>query len=104
MSQDEPTGRPEPEANQPAILPTSTLAQGKVATAVGPRDVNVGGNVAGDIITGDVIHSYLTGTRTNFPHFTVGIENFLTTYLGSPEKPVPFGGRACELACTRATG
>lgn len=65
---------------------------------MGERGVYVDGNVEGNIHTGDVIIYYLTGTHSTFLQFTVGIENFFTTYLGSPEKPVPFGGRARELA------
>lgn len=88
---------PDPE---PVYTPTPQVivsAQGEGAIAVGPRGVYVGGDVYGDIYTGDVINYYVTGTQTFFPQFTVGIQNFLTNYLGTDKKPIPFGGRDQQL-------
>lgn len=73
-------------------------AQGEGAVAVGPRGVYVGGDVYGNIHTGDVINYYVTGAQTFYPQFMVGIQNFLTNYLGTDEKPVPFGGRDRQLS------
>ena len=76
----------------------SVAAIGDGATVVSERGVLVTGTNQGTINTGDTINYYVNGAKSKLPHCTVGIENFLTTYLGTKENPVPFGGREEEMA------
>ncbi|MDW8233435.1 MAG: hypothetical protein RMJ54_11690 [Roseiflexaceae bacterium] len=61
------------------------------------RQVTISGDVRNSvIITGDynvVIQNLIAPVRRLPTDYATRIENFLLTYLGTPERPVPFGGR-----------
>uniref|UniRef100_UPI002ACD9CC5 hypothetical protein n=1 Tax=Chloroflexus sp. TaxID=1904827 RepID=UPI002ACD9CC5 len=65
------------------------------------RTVNIQGIVSGSpIITGDAntVIQYLTAPIRRLPmDYASRIQDFLTLYLGTPERPVPFGGRDDKL-------
>lgn len=85
--------KPEPKDEH-----SSDSAQGGGAMAIGPRGVYVGGNVYGNIITGDIYNYFIDGTRFYMPEFTTAVKNFLYNYLGDEDNPVPFGGRDDAVA------
>lgn len=62
--------------------------------AGGERSVAMGGNVSNSaIITGDVFIQFVIFPvrRVRFD-YAVNIGDFLHSYLGTPQNPVPFGG------------
>ncbi len=65
----------------------------------GERSVAIGGNAQGNIIlTGDILIQTITqGIRTLPTNYATKIENFIHAYLGTPQEPVPFGGRDAAL-------
>ena len=70
------------------------------------RSVHIGGLVSQSaIVTGDanVVIQYFTKPVRSLPtDYAAHIEEFLTAYLGTPERPVPFGGREDALAALDA--
>ncbi|MCS6993056.1 MAG: hypothetical protein NZP74_04425, partial [Anaerolineales bacterium] len=73
-------------------------------TASGDYSVAIGGDVNGsNVIVGDhnritqIIQFLLTPIRRLPTDYAARIENFLRLYLGSPNEPVPFGGREDAL-------
>ncbi|KAA3664077.1 MAG: ATP-binding protein, partial [Chloroflexi bacterium] len=99
-----------------------SLISGEAAQAIFQQQIH-GDRVQGDKIAGDkitignissravvavgpgatainiqvIIKQIFAGTETLPFENVVGIQNFLTTYLGTDEKPVPFGGRDQQL-------
>jgi hypothetical protein len=62
----------------------------------GDRAIAVGGNVSGSIlITGD--HNVLEGITSLPTDYKARICNFILEYIGTPQRPVPFGGRQADL-------
>ncbi len=62
----------------------------------GDRAITVGGNVSGSIlITGD--HNVLQGITFLPTDYATRIRNFILEYIGTPQRPVPFGGRQADL-------
>ncbi|MCP4544320.1 MAG: ATP-binding protein [Chloroflexi bacterium] len=64
------------------------------------RNVAIAGP-GGIAIVGDhnvVIQQLTTGVRSLPTDYATRIRNFITEYLGTPEQPVPFGGREADLA------
>ncbi|RZU23546.1 hypothetical protein [Streptomyces sp. BK239] len=67
-------------------------APGPARTAVTAGDVR--GLVVGD---GNVVHQHFLGGITRLPtDYAQRVGNFLVEYLGTPGRPVPFGGRQRE--------
>ena len=62
----------------------------------GDRAITVGGNVSGSIlITGD--HNVLQGITFLPTDYATRIRNFILEYIGTSQRPVPFGGRQADL-------
>ena len=62
----------------------------------GDRAIAVGGNVSGSIlITGD--HNVLEGITSLPTDYKARICNFILEYIGTPQRPVPFGGCQADL-------
>lgn len=55
----------------------------------------IGGNVSGFLHIGDVV---VRGIERLSLDYAGRIQNFFAEYLGTPEQPIPFGGRQTELA------
>jgi len=65
-------------------------------TMTGDRAIAVGGNVSGSIlITGD--HNVLQGITFLPTDYAMRIRNFILEYIGTLQRPVPFGGRQADL-------
>lgn len=63
------------------------------------RDIHFHGPAQGTIIGnyGTVIQHFVEGINSLPTDYSVRIENFITEYIGTPEHPVPFGGRDTSL-------
>jgi hypothetical protein len=62
----------------------------------GDRAIAVGGNVSGSVlITGD--HNVLQGITFLPTDYATRIRNFILEYIGTSQRPVPFGGRQADL-------
>ena len=95
-----------PHVNWPPVpddfeLPES-LAGGE--TAVPTNQYHVYGDaIQGDKVEGDKVAGhkitvqFVEGITRLSPPYANRIQNFLDTYLGTPENPIPFGGRNDEL-------
>ncbi|MCC7361894.1 MAG: hypothetical protein IT317_20590 [Anaerolineales bacterium] len=58
--------------------------------------------VAGDYVAGaKIVNNYYT-SGLEAPRFDAAVRNFLAHYVGTPERPAPFGGRAADLAALDA--
>lgn len=70
----------------------------------GERSVVIDGSAQGNvIITGDILIQTITeGIRTLPTNYATKIENFIHAYLGTPQQPVPFGGRDAALQSLNA--
>lgn len=55
------------------------------------------GNVVGDHNVVTVIKNFVQGVRRLPTDYGTRLENFLLEYLGTPDHPVPFGGRNTAL-------
>ncbi len=71
-----------------------------------PASIDVGphAHVAGDVVAGDkhvTINNYFTG-GLEAPRSDAAVRNFLAYYVGTPDQPAPFGGRAADLAALDA--
>lgn len=66
----------------------------------GPGATHFYGPAIGTVISnhGTVIQTFVEGIATLPTDYSSRVEAFLTEYLGTPDSPVPFGGREAELA------
>jgi len=68
--------------------------------------IHIEGNrieIHGDVVGRDKITNYLIqGINGLSTDYSDRIKNFIVEYLGTPDKPVPFGGRQTELAALDA--
>ena len=71
------------------------------ATASGERSVAVETMIGGLVATGDIT-VFVQGLDTLATDYSGRIQNFLAEYVGSGERPVPFGGRQEALALADA--
>src|SRR5690242_17458476 len=60
--------------------------------------INIGGDVGGNITIGhgaqvNNITNIIQGYGELFTRYDTNVRNFLEYYIGTSEKPVPFGGR-----------
>ncbi|GEM_PF-2685936 len=75
------------------------------ALAAANRSVRIAGDIHNAlIVTGDhnTIQYFVAPVRTLPTDYAGRVENFLHEYLGTPELPVPFGGREAELRALSA--
>ncbi|HEX8221477.1 MAG TPA: hypothetical protein VF914_19980 [Chloroflexia bacterium] len=91
------------EADLAALL--SAVREGRAVTSQGARAVAAGGNVSNSTIwTGDQLLVIITaplltaGLSRLATDYSSRVRRFLDEYVGTPDEPVPFGGRDEELA------
>ncbi|MFF3846186.1 hypothetical protein [Streptomyces sp. NPDC002328] len=68
-------------------------------TAPGPPRTTVTADAVQGLVVGDgnVVHQHFLGGITGLPtDYAQRVANFLVEYLGTPDRPVPFGGRRRE--------
>ncbi|WP_152918101.1 ATP-binding protein, partial [Ardenticatena maritima] len=86
--------------NTEALLAT-LRADYITALRTAERSVRIAGDVHHAVlVTGDqnTVNYFAEPARTLPTDYAGRVENFLHEYLGTPDRPVPFGGRTAELA------